>query len=96
MSRSACSAVMAAIGIAAASSNETFAGFSTILRLSRTRTYSENAPSRPPNTSSPGLNFVTLFPTDSTTPAKSTPNCGSVGVPIPAPIMRMTYGLPRM
>ena len=37
---------MAAMGIAAACSNETFAGFSTTLRLSRTRTYSENAPSR--------------------------------------------------
>jgi hypothetical protein len=95
-SRTACSAVMAAIGTAAASSNEMFAGFITMFRLSRTRTYSENAPSRPPNTSSPGLNFVTLFPTDSTTPAKSTPSNGSLGLPTPEPIRRMTYGLPRM
>ena len=67
-----------------------------MLRLSRTRTYSEKAPSRPPNTSSPGLNFVTLLPTDSTTAREVDAELRILGRTDPEPIMRMMYGLPRM
>ena len=41
---------------------------------SEAHTYSAKAPWQVPNTSSPGLNWVTFLPTASTWPATSTPN----------------------
>ena len=86
-SRSPWSAVMAAIATAAACSWLMLAGLNATARPSRTATYSASAPNRPPKTSSPGLNRVTLLPTASTVPEKSTPRRGSSGVPNP-PSMR--------
>ena len=71
MSRSACRAVIAATGTAAASSKLMFAGFGTT--ASRTVTYSASAPLLAPKTSSPGRMCVTFLPTASTVPAKSIP-----------------------
>src|SRR6266540_3147789 len=71
-SRSACSAVIAAIGTAAASSNDTFAGFGA-RRASRATAYSAQAPGATPSTSSPGRKSSTALPTASTRPARSVP-----------------------
>ena len=95
MSRRACSAVTAAIGTPAACSNVMRAGFSWTLRAAFTTTYSANAPFLPPNTSSPGLKLVTLLPTASTVPEKSTPSRWSFGRKKPDS-RRMMYGTPRM
>jgi hypothetical protein len=76
------------MGRAAASSNVRFSGFAVTARFSPTTTYWEKAPSRPPKTASPGLNRVTLLPTASTVPEKSTPTWMSFGLRRPA-IIRM-------
>src|SRR5712691_136702 len=72
-SRSACSAVLAATGKVAASSNETPAGFRTTPPLAAMAMYSAKEPRPPPNTSSPGSKEVTFLPVASTMPAKSVP-----------------------
>src|SRR5438445_3147436 len=65
---------MAATGTAAACSKVTLAGFATTAPFAGMETYAAKVlRSLPPNTSSPGLNSVTLFPTASTVPAKSVP-----------------------
>jgi hypothetical protein len=93
LSRSPCSAVMAATGTAAACPKLRFDGFGTSARSSRTATYSAKAPHREPNTSSPGRKRVTLRPTAATVPAKSTPSWSEVGRPRPES-KRTRYGVP--
>ena len=83
--------MIAAIGTAAASSNDTFAGFRT-RRTSRAGAYSAQAAPDVPNTSSPGLNSVTSFPTASTTPATSAPTLVLLGLRRPPPNSRTKYG----
>ena len=79
----------------AAPSKERSAGFGTKW-LSSARTYSANAPSHQPHTSSPGRKRVTFAPTASTTPAASVPRIGFVGARIPFPMIRTMNGLARM
>src|ERR1700737_208177 len=78
---------MAATGTPAACSKLTLAGFATTAPFAGIETYSAKAQrSLPPNTSSPGLNSVTLFPTDSTVPAKSVPS--TTGFALKPPLSR--------
>ena len=77
LSRRPCSAVSPPSGVAAACSNEMFAGFSAT--AAEAQRYSASAPLRSPNTSSPGLKSSTSGPTASTVPAKSTPSNGDFG-----------------
>ena len=62
-----------ATGSPAASSNDRLAGFGTSPALAHGRAFSANERAVIPKTSSPGRNRVTAAPTDSTTPAMSTP-----------------------
>ena len=72
------------MGIAAASSNDTPAGFGA-RRDSRAAASSAQAPDPVPNTSSPGANAVTAPPTASTRPARSAPTAGDAGLRKPPP-----------
>ena len=79
---------------AAACSNVRLAGFGTKWS-SPAHAYSAKAPVHQPNTSSPGRNRVTSWPTASTVPAMSVPGTRFFGLRSPV-TMRMTYGTPRM
>src|ERR1700691_2680214 len=82
-SRRPWSAVIAAMGTAAASSNDRLAGFGANFS-SDAHTYSANPfPSNPviPKTSSPARNCFTSLPTASTRPAISQPMIGLLGLP---------------
>ena len=92
--RSPCNAVNPAIGAEAACSNVAFSGFRASFD-SEAHAYSANAPRDTPNTSSPGVNWVTFLPTVSTWPVTSTPSRLSFGLRSPAS-MRRKYGVPRM
>src|ERR1017187_2867176 len=84
------------MGTAAASSNETLAGFSASAS-SDAAAYSANAPRHQPNTSSPGRSRVTPAPTASTCPATSTPRTGFFGLRSPYNgAGRAMYGRPLM
>src|SRR5713101_7959892 len=69
-SRRPCNAVSPATNTDAACSNVTLSGLITKFDLV-VHAYSAKAPRHEPNTSSPGLNCVTLLPTASTSPATS-------------------------
>src|SRR5271157_2386640 len=94
LSRRPCNAVRPATDTAAACSNVTLLGFVTNAD-SEVQAYSAKAPRHEPNTSSPGLNWVTFLPTACTWPATSTPSRVSLGLRGPA-IMRRKYGVPLM
>src|SRR5271157_2785438 len=94
LSRRPCNAVRPATDTAAACSNVTLPGFVTN-DDSEVRAYSAKAPRHEPNTSSPGLNWVTFLPTASTWPATSTPSRLILGLRSPV-IMRRGYGVPLM
>src|SRR5215471_15884910 len=94
LSRRPCNAVSAAAGTEAACSNVTLAGFRTNAD-SEVDAYSARAPRQEPNTSSPGLNWVTFLPTASTWPATSTPGRVIFGLRTPL-MMRTGYGMPLM
>src|SRR2546425_7920142 len=79
LSRRPCNAVSAATFTDAACSNVTLDGFTANLD-SGADAYSAQAPRHAPKTSSPGLNRVTFLPTDSTTPATSTPGRPNLGL----------------
>ena len=79
------------IGADAACSNVTPAGFRTMWPCDA-HAYSANAPRATPNTSSPGLNRVTLRPTAVTSPARSRP--GADRGPVRPNASRAPYGLP--
>ena len=68
-----------ASGTAAASSNETFAGFAA-RDDSEAHAYSARDPRHSPKMSSPGLNWVTLRPMDATRPATSRPGRAAQGL----------------
>src|SRR5260221_9804743 len=82
--RRPCKAVSPARGTAAASSKETFAGFAARYD-SEAHAYSARDPRQNPKTSSPGLNRVTLRPTDSTCPATSRPGRFILGLGLRRP-----------
>ena len=88
------SAVVAAMGSAAACSNVRLAGFGATLS-SAAHAYSAKAPRTNPNTSSPGCSPRTFAPTASTTPAASLPTTGIFGLVSPIPMSRATFGSPR-
>ena len=88
LSRTACNAVSPAISTEPACSNVMLAGFRAT-PFSETETYSAKAPVFQPNTSSPGLNCVTFFPTASIVPAKSTPIRVTLGLRKPTPSRMM-------
>ena len=77
-SRTACSAVVAEIGRAAAWTAVRPAGRGATF-FSLATAYSANVPSPMPNTSSPGRTVVTPSPTASTRPANSRPRTGLLG-----------------
>ncbi len=62
-------------------------------RSSIAHAYSAKAPWHAPNTSSPGLNWITFLPTASTWPATSRPSRVSFGLSSPNS-KRPMYGLP--
>src|SRR5579859_4376048 len=95
LSRNACNAVSAAIGMAAACSAVTFSGRKANLAVGA-QAYSAYAPLQHPKTSSPTLNCVTFLPTASTWPATSAPSRVSVGPRKPPAGIRIGYGSPRM
>src|SRR5882672_6412237 len=76
--------------MAAAASYDMLAGLSANLP-SIAHAYSAKAPRQTPNTSSPGLNWVTFLPTSSIWPAMSLPTRGSLGLRSPVS-MRRRYG----
>lgn len=87
-------AVLPASGTAAACSNVRLSGFGSTTSW-EAHTYSANAPSASPNTSSPGRSRVTSLPTASTRPAKSVPRIRSFGARSPNTSLAR-YGSPRM
>ena len=80
------SAVVAAMGTAAACSKVRLAGFGTTWSCAA-HAYSAKAPRTRPSTSSPGRRSRTFAPTDSTTPAASTPATRVFGLVSPTPMM---------
>eukprot|EP00020_Sapocribrum_chincoteaguense_P001131 CAMPEP_0170739740 /NCGR_PEP_ID=MMETSP0437-20130122/5320_1 /TAXON_ID=0 /ORGANISM="Sexangularia sp." /LENGTH=133 /DNA_ID=CAMNT_0011078211 /DNA_START=420 /DNA_END=821 /DNA_ORIENTATION=+ len=77
--RSFCSAVAPAMGIAAASSNESESGIPATC-FAGARQYCAKVPRLSPNTLSPTCTSVTPLPTATTSPAKSPPQSALVGL----------------
>ena len=89
LSRTACSAVRAEIGTAAACSNDRFAGLGASRSARATANSAKEPPLQTPYTSSPGENPVTSLPTDSTVPATLRPGLSPLGRRRPKPATRI-------